>query len=320
MSQYIKRLPEEFFERLRKIVPANKVNPVLRSFESRRPTTFRANTLKITPFDLKERLEHDGFSLRQVNWYREAFILKGDKNKLVRTELYNKGFIYVQSLSSMVPVLLLKPQPNEKILDITAAPGSKTTQMAVMMENKGEIIANDISTIRIEKLKANLHVQGVTNVKIETQDARSLWKSYPEYFDKTLVDVPCSLEGRFNIHDRKSYSGWSVKNIKKLANQSKWILRSAASATTVGGRIVYSTCTLAPEENEEVIDWIMNKEKGKIMIEEAGIPGLPLFEALSEWQGKEYNQEVLKTKRIIPTELMEGFYVAVLRKVKSNLE
>lgn len=320
MREDYKRLPKDFLRRLRFIVPAKKYGAVLKAYSLRRPTTFRANTLKISSEELEERLENKGIAVRKLHWYKNAFILLDDRKKLTESIFYKQGFIYVQSLSSMVPPLVLQVKPRERVLDITAAPGSKTTQIAVMMENKGEILANDISPIRILKLRANLSIQGVTNVKTIRSDGRSLWKDYPQYFDRTLADVSCSMEGTFNVHNKKSYSSWSIKNIKKLANQSKWILRSAVSATKVGGRIVYSTCTLAPEENEEVIDWILLKEKGNIRLEEFNVPGLVFNDALPGWQGKRYNQEVLKTKRILPSDLMEGFYIAVLRKIKANTE
>ena len=134
-----------------------------------------------------------------------------------------------------------------------------------------------------------------------------------------MADVPCSLEGTFYLHEPKSFANWSLKKIEELTNRSRWILRSTLSSTRVGGRIVYSTCTLAPEENEEVIDWILTKKKGKVEIEDFQIPGLDTYPALTGWEGKEYDRQVRKTFRILPSELMEGFYVAVLRKTKSNI-
>jgi len=191
--------------------------------------------------------------------------------------------------------------------------------MAAMMQNSGEILANDLSQIRLLRLQANLKIQGVANTVIKHADARSFWQEYPEYFDKSLADVPCSLEGTIYIHDPKSFENWSIKKIEELANRSRWILRSAFSSIRAGGRIVYSTCTLAPEENEEVIDWLLTKEKGKVEVEEAHIPGLDTYPALRGWQGKVYDRQIKKTFRILPSELMEGFYVAVLRKIKSNI-
>ena len=312
--------PPAFTARLKKIIPPKKFNEVIKSFSQRKPTTFRVNTLKISADELQEKLENKGFIVSRLNWYREAFVFRDSQKKLTETDLYKEGYLYLQGLSSMIPPLLLNPEKNDKILDITAAPGSKTTQMAAMMGNSGEIVANDLSQIRLLRLQANLKIQGVTSVSVKHADARSFWREYQESFDKSLADVPCSLEGTFYLHEPKSLGNWSLRKIEELSNRSRWILRSAISSTRAGGRIVYSTCTLAPEENEEVIDWILTKEKGKIEVEDARIPGLVTSPALTSWEGKEYDRQVSKTFRILPSELMEGFYVAVLKKIKSNIK
>src|SRR3989338_10906480 len=278
--------PPAFTARLKKIIPPKKFNGVIKSFSQRKPTTFRVNTLKIPADELQEKLENRGFKVTRLNWYRDAFIFRDSQKQLTETDLYKEGYFYLQSLSSMIPPLLLKPESNDKILDITAAPGSKTTQMPAIMGDSGEIVANDLSQIRLLRLQANLKIQGVTSVSVKHTDARSFWREYQEYFDKSLADVPCSLEGTFYLHEPKSFANWSLKKIEELANRSRWILRSAFSSTRVGGRIVYSTCTLAPEENEEVIDWLLAKEKGNVEVEEAHIPGLDTYPALRGWQGK----------------------------------
>ncbi|MDE2025402.1 MAG: RsmB/NOP family class I SAM-dependent RNA methyltransferase, partial [Patescibacteria group bacterium] len=141
-------------------------------------------------------------------------------------------------------------------------------------------------------------------------------KSYPEYFDKTLVDVPCSMEGRFYSEDPKTYEEWSIKKIRELEKKQHFLLRSAVSSTKPGGIIVYSTCTLAPEENEEVIDWILKKEQGAVEVETIHLPGVPFVKPLSSWKGKEFDSQVDDTARILPSRHMEGFFVARLRKLR----
>src|SRR3990167_11127997 len=204
-------LPPAFTARLNKIIPQKKLGEVMKSFSQKKPTTFRTNTLKISAEELQEKLEHKGFKLTRVNWYRDAFIFRDSQKKLTETDLYKEGYFYIQSLSSMIPPLLLKPESNDKILDITAAPGSKTTQIAAMMGNSGEIVANDLSQIRLLRLKANLRIQGVTNVSVKNYDARSLWQENPQFFDKTLADVPCSLEGTIYLHEPKSLGNWTLR-------------------------------------------------------------------------------------------------------------
>lgn len=313
-------LPEKFLGKLASYTDEESRKEILTSFCSRHPSTFRANTLKITAEELQKKLSELGIETERVNWYTDAFILKNVPQKvLTETDLYKNGYFYVQSLSSMIPPLVLEPKENEHILDLTAAPGSKTTQIAALMKNTGEIIANDKSRIRMYKLEANLKIQGVTNTKASYIPGEFFWKRYPEYFDKTLVDVPCSMEGRFFVEDPKSYQDWTPGKVKMLSEMQKWLLRSAISATQPGGTIVYSTCTLSPEENEGVIDWILKKEKTTIQLETIELKGLKTYPGITTFGQKQFDKEVSKTLRIFPTQIMEGFFVTKIKKLHSNL-
>lgn len=314
------RLPQEFLLRLKDLLAPQYHSQVLNSFAIRKPTTFRVNTLKITAARLRKELADEGIKADTIHWYKDAFTLKNIKlRELQETKLYKEGYLYVQSFSSMIPALVLAPQPKDMVLDITAAPGSKTTQTAMLMGNSGEIVANDISRVRLFKLEANLKTQGVSNVRVINAPAQKIWQMYPEYFDKTLVDVPCSMEGRFETHEPKTYAGWSVKKVKDLTKEQQWILRSAVSATKPGGTIVYSTCTLSPEENEGVIDWILKKEAGSLRVEPTALPGIQSMQGIEKWGEKVYSPEVKKTVRILPSSTMEGFFVAKLKKTKSTV-
>src|SRR5579871_6543435 len=188
------RLPELFLEKLRRIIPSNQWDKVLKTFAEERPTTFRINTLKTSSASLKERLEPQGFKIENVPWYKDAFILrKGRQKDLEKTGLYTRGEIYVQGLSSMVPPLVLEPQPGEIVLDLTAAPGSKTTQLAALMKNQGRLLANDNNPIRVEKLKANAALQGASAVEVlPAGDGGLVWKENFEKMDRVLLDAPCS--------------------------------------------------------------------------------------------------------------------------------
>jgi tRNA (cytosine49-C5)-methyltransferase len=309
---------KEFCDRLKDLVNVSTYQSILKSFSHIRDTTFRVNRVKTTPSEIIKTLKDNSIPFEQISWYPDAFILHAPKDSLTGLEMYANGQIYVQGLSSMIPVLVMDPQPNEKILDIAAAPGSKTTQIASIMDNSGEIVANDNSRIRIYKLQANLLLQGVTNTKVLFGAGQILWKEYPEYFDRTLVDVPCSMEGRFNSTIPATYSHWTTGKVKELAEKQKWLLRAAVSATKVGGIIVYSTCTLSPEENEGVIDWLLKKEKGKVILEEIQ-NSLPLDPSIPSWKEKAYAKEIERTKRIMPSSIMEGFFVAKLRKIESSI-
>ena len=294
MKEPWRQLPEAFLERLKTIVPPEQLASVLLAYTIQKPTTLRVNTLKTTVDAVKKMFDDAHIQYEQSDISPISFIVRSDKRELLDLEAYTNGLFYIQSLSSQLPALTLDPKKDEKILDIAAAPGSKTTQIAALMENTGEIVANDNSRIRGYKLEANLKTQGVTNTRIVISAGQSIWETFPEYFDKALVDAPCSMEGTFTTTNPKTYEHWSPKEIKELVQRQRWLLRSAISATKAGGTIVYSTCTLEPSENEQVIEWILKKEKGKV----------ELVEPMT---------------RILPSELMEGFFVAKLKKIASTI-
>ncbi len=309
-------LPSEFLERLQGIVLEKDLSQVLAAFAAKRPTTLRANTLKISADDVFQKFTESGIELEKVPWWSTAFIVKNATlRQVTEHELYQSGSVYVQSLSSMIPPLVLDPQPNEKILDLTAAPGSKTTQIAALMKNTGEIIANDLSPVRLFKLQANVKMQGAKNVFVRRGPGEYFWKKFPEYFDRTLIDVPCSMEGRMNSNDPDTYEDWSLRKIKELSIRQCHLLRSAVSVTKVGGIIVYSTCTLAPEENENVVNWLLEREKGKVELEDISLEHVETSPAILAWQKKTFSPEVSKALRILPSSTMEGFFVAKLRKI-----
>jgi len=294
MKEPWRQLPEEFLERLETIVPPEKLREVLLAYTVQKPTTLRVNTLKATVEEIKKIFDDAHIQYEQSDISPIAFIVKNEKRELLDLAAYAGGLFYIQSLSSQIPALKLDPQKDEKILDIAAAPGSKTTQIAALMENTGEIVANDNSRIRGYKLEANLKTQGVTNTKITISAGQSIWETYPEYFDRTLVDAPCSMEGTFTTTNPKTYEHWSPKEIKELVQRQKWLLRAGVSATKPGGIIVYSTCTLEPSENDNVVEWLLRKEKGKV----------ELIEPMTH---------------ILPSDIMEGFFVAKLKKVASTI-
>jgi NOL1/NOP2/sun family putative RNA methylase len=312
-------LPAQFQERLHQLLTDEQYQQVMEAFSTPRLTTFRANTLKISPAELHKELLAADLPIEQISWWSTAFKITDPEIRQIFHELYRNGSLYVQSLSSMLPPLILDPQPGEKILDITAAPGSKTTQMAALMKNEGEIIANDLSPVRLFKLQANLKMQGVTNTHVRRGPGEYIWKRFPEYFDRTLVDVPCTMEGRIDCNDADSYADWSLKKIKQLTPRQCHLLRAAVSATKPGGVIVYSTCTLAPEENEAVVNWLIEKEQGRVILEEINLPGVAWVDGITKWNKKQFSSDMIKTKRILPNPEMEGFYVAKLRKLTSNL-
>ena len=292
----------------------------LNTLKTLSPKSLRCNTLKISPKELKKRLEKKGWKLKQP-WknYPEVMIIE---NKLKPGELgrsleHQIGYYYVQELSSTLPIIALKPKPNETLLDLCASPGSKTTQAASKMKNSGTIIANEVSFGRVPILAANLERCGVTNTLIIKKDGIALCKRMKErgyFFDNILVDAPCSGEGTLRSTPR-TCKMWNINTIKQLSNLQKKLLEKIFSVLNVGGEMIYSTCTHAPEENEAVVDWFLKEFKDKIEIQKVTLP-LKSREGITEWQGNKFSQKVKQCHRIYPQDNnTEGFFLAKFRKV-----
>ena len=268
----------------------------------------RVNTIKIKTTELKERLEKKGFILKQISWFKDAFFVEGNKS-LGKTIEHFLGYFFVQDASSLLPPLVLDPKPGEIILDLCAAPGAKTTQMAQMMKNRGIIFANEPKIKRASILKGNLQRCGVVNTIVTNFDGRLFWKTNLK-FKKILIDAPCSGSGTF-ISNPSIFSQLKEGLIKKLSHLQKTILASALKCLDKDGIIVYSTCSLDPRENEEIIDWAI--QEFKLKIQDIKIEGINLHPGILEYDSKKFSPEILKCKRIYPFDYQtEGFFVCKL--------
>lgn len=311
------QIPEEFFERLKKICQTPTLFTQVSKTFTERPTTFRANTIKTTPEKVKEILNQNGFKVTQPTWYKDAFILQNKSKKdLMNLDIYENGEIYIQSLASMVPPVVLEPQPGEKVLDLTAAPGSKTSQIAAMMNLEGNFTANDVNKVRFFKLQHNLENLGAGDfVKLRMEHGASLCREFEdETFDKILLDAPCSAETRFNQEVVKSFLYWNKHKIKDMAYKQRQLILSAWPKLKKGGVLVYSTCTFAPEENELQVQKLMQRFPGEVKIEPINLDGLKPMPSLKSWNDKDIDPAIADTLRIMPTKEVEGFYIAKLIK------
>jgi NOL1/NOP2/sun family putative RNA methylase len=311
-----------FLERMQKLL-TNKEDfkeyleflkkPILKSI--------RCNTLKISSEKLKKRLEQKGWKINQP-WkdYPEVMIVESE---LLPGELGNSlehllGYYYIQELASMLPIIALSPKKEELVLDLCASPGSKTTQAASFMENKGTIIANEVNMHREKILASNLDRCGVTNSIILKRDGEALCKKLKQkniLFDKILIDAPCSGEGTLRSTP-KTYIMWNIKTVEGLPRIQKKLCESAFEVLKEGGELVYSTCTHSPEENEEIVDFMLETFKDKIKIEKVSLP-IRLRAGITEWNEKKYNKEVIKSNRIYPQDNnTEGFFLAKFKRIK----
>ena len=315
MKEAIYKLPQEFLDKLRKIYPACH-QQISNTFLSKKTTSFRINNLKTDLFALRKLLLEERVRFKELPHPKGAFLLKSPLRELQKTEIYQNGLIYVQNVSSMQPVVVLCPQDQDKILDLCAAPGAKTTQI-VSLAPKAEVIAIEKIRIRYYKLLANLKVQGALGVKTFLLDGIWARKKFPEYFDKILVDVSCSAEGRFCLNNPRSFKYWKARKVKEMVHKQKKLLHAAFFALKEGGILVYSTCTFSPEENEGIIDWAINKFKEKIEILPVELPFKNQQPGLAGWKEKRFSPFLKLTKRIIPNDFMEGFFIAKLKKISA---
>lgn len=314
MKSTMKLLPAEFLERLKDILPPENFDSVASCFSCRPVISVRINTLKISIKKAVDVLKKSGITFRQVPWFKTALVLEGvTPEAFGQMNLVQEGMLYRQGLSSMLPVVVLSPQPEEKVLDMCAAPGSKTTQMAAMMQNQGQIEAVEVVRNRFYKLKSVLSLMGAENVVPRLMDARR-YRAREGLFDKILVDAPCSSEGRFDPNNPKTYRYWSLRKIKEMAHKQKGLLLNATRLLAPGGVLVYSTCTFSPEENEGVVSWLLRKAQGALEVEKVEVDGIASYPAKCCWQKKEFNPRVEKCLRVLPDDLMEGFFVAKIVK------
>jgi NOL1/NOP2/sun family putative RNA methylase len=311
--QLLQKLPAEFIERIQNEHGPSRAEKIFGGMMTERPVTLRVNTLKTNVRDVMRTFQNDNIKFDRVLWYNDALILKNIReNEVEKHILYQEGHIYLQSLSSMISPLALKPKPGEKVLDLTAAPGSKSTQLAALMQNQGFILANEINELRMERLRYNVEKQGAAIIKVRHGDGKRLEENWAQFFDAVLLDAPCSGEGLFLACNPKTYRFWSAKRVREQAAEQKKLFRTALWALKPGGRIVYSTCTLTKEENEMILNWALEKYGQDLQSERINlqIPGAePGLEV--EGYGKFNSRNYL---RIYPSLLMEGFFVSKLRK------
>ncbi len=260
-----------------------------------RPVTLRINTLKLPAEEGKSALLKAGFSFETVPWYASALILRGTREEeLHRTTLYAEGKIYLQSLSSMLPPLFLDPQEGESILDMTAAPGGKTTELAALSGGRALITACERDRTRFERLKFNLDRQGAGRVTALCTDALALDERFS--FDKILLDAPCSGSGTVVGEPVRIDAAY----VARCARLQEKLLQKALRLLKKGGTMIYSTCSVLQRENEEVLKTVLPPN---VRIEPIGFfDGIP---RLPSMQG---------TVCVAPTELFEGFFLAKLIK------
>lgn len=279
------------------------VKKIMSGYKKTRKTTLRVNTIKSSIEEIKNKLNEANIDYEQVDWSKEAFIIKNADEKIIQEmDIYQNGQIYLQSLSSMLPPIILDPKQGSDILDMAAAPGGKTTQIAALSNNKSHITACEKNKIRFERLKYNIEKQGASCVFIMAKDSRYIDDFFS--FDQILLDAPCSGSGTLNIEDMKFEKNFTEQLIEKSIKTQESLLKKAIKILKPGHEMVYSTCSILSSENEDVINRVIRSTDAEIVpIHFDGIEQLPLLPT-----------KINGTLCICPTELYEGFFVAKIRK------
>lgn len=319
------KLPIELIDRLGEIYTEDELKIIEWWFncEARKPS-FRINTLKATTKEVLDALKEANLEVEKVKFLKNWYILLNWKEKVLwDLDIYKQWKIYMQSISSQLPVDLLDIEDFHKILDITAAPGWKTSQASALLKNTWEVIANDNNSIRIDKLNYTLNKQWCKNVKVIKTDARLIAEKnasdeennwYINYFNHIIADLPCSAEWKINLHKEKSYWFWNLWVVKRNFKLQKEILNSIIPMIKVWGTLMYSTCTLAPEENEAVVHMLLSLYPD-LELQDIDIDYKYLKNWIKWFWKHVYRKDIIKAKRILPSEESEGFFIAKFKKI-----
>lgn len=300
------RLPAAFLAKMEKLL-GSEYKAFLESYGEERSYGLRRNPLKITE---EEFIRVMPFPLQQIAWAREGFYYDTDSQP-GRHVLHEAGAYYIQEPSAMAAVEALAPKPDERILDLCAAPGGKTTQIAGRMQGEGLLVANEVIGERAKILSQNVERMGIANCVVCSEKPEHLATLFPAFFDRVLVDAPCSGEGMFR-KEETAKGEWSEEAVFLCAKRQASILREAAKMVRPGGILVYSTCTFSPEENEGTISAFL-REQEAYTIEEIPCGGL-FSQGRPDWLA-EAAAGIEHTARLWPHLLQgEGHFVARLRR------
>jgi NOL1/NOP2/sun family putative RNA methylase len=300
-------LPQEFTDRMKEMLGEEEFARYEKSLSEPRYNGLRVNTLKMTP---EEFQEISPFSLTPIPWCPNGFYYNREENP-AKHPYYYAGLYYIQEPSAMTPASFLPVEPGERVLDLCAAPGGKTTELGAKLKRQGVLVSNDISISRTKALLHNIELNGIPNIVVLSEEPAKMAGRFHGYFDKILVDAPCSGEGMFR-KDPQMVKAWSPEKVAQYGALQKEIMLEAAKMLKPGGKMIYSTCTFAPEENEQTIEYLLENLDGFSLVD------LPLYDGFDqghpEWS-KTGREDLKKCRRLWPHRIKgEGHFVALLQK------
>lgn len=300
-------LPQAYIDKMKKLLKED-FDKYIESFDQPRLYGMRANTLKISPDKLKDILD---WSLEPIPWCKEGFYYNGENIRPAKHPYYAAGLYYIQEPSAMSTGAVLPIEEGDRVADLCAAPGGKSTQVAAKLNGKGVLVTNDISSSRCKALLKNIEVSGVPNAIITNEDPVNLAKKFKGFFNKIIVDAPCSGEGMFRKDDA-AVKSWETHKTEFCCELQRNILSAASEMLANGGYIAYSTCTFAPEEDEGMIQEFLNLHSDFELVEIDKSSGFD--DGHPEWI-ENGSDELKKCGRLMPYKVKgEGHFLCLLHK------
>ena len=296
-------IPQFLYEMLESQYGNELTHKIIEGYCQKRTVTLRVNTLKTNRNSIEQILNKEGITFEEVSWNENALILQNvNEQKVQNLEIYKNGKIYLQSLSSMMPVIAIEPKAKENILDMASAPGGKTTQIAAITNNEAFITACEKNKIRAERLKYNIEKQGATSVNVLVEDSRNLSNYFS--FDKILLDAPCSGSGTIYLEDENLEKVFTKELVQRSIKTQYELLKKAVNILKPGQEMLYSTCSILEDENEKNVQKLLKTNAIDIVpIDKNLFSGAPFLQTSIEG-----------TISICPTNLYEGFFMAKIKK------
>jgi len=287
----------------------NKINPeILEGLKEKKEFSFRINRHK-AGLEAVEELKKEGYNPKPVEWSEWVYTLPiEERKKITKSKTYTANKIYIQNLSSIISALSLDIDKNDWVLDLAAAPGGKSL---IFSEKAKKVSAVEPDKNRFFRMKRNFKEHGAKNIQTYNKDGRFVYKATGEMFDKVFLDAPCSSEAHIDFDEGITW--WNLKRVRRFSKLQKELIISAFEALKPGGEMIFATCTFAPEENEESVDFLLNRYENAEVVD-VNLPIDNVQKGITEWEDKKYHPDVVKTVRILPKGAYSGFYFARIKK------
>jgi 16S rRNA C967 or C1407 C5-methylase (RsmB/RsmF family) len=287
----------------------NKINPeIFEGLKEKKEFSFRINRHK-AGLEAVEELKKEGYNPKSVEWSERVYTLPiEERKKITKSKTYTANKIYIQNLSSIISALSLDIDENDWVLDLAAAPGGKSL---IFSEKAKKVSAVEPDKNRFFRMKRNFKEHGAKNIQTYNKDGRFVYKATGEMFDKVFLDAPCSSEAHIDFDEGITW--WNLKRVRRFSKLQKELIISAFEALKPGGEMIFATCTFAPEENEESVDFLLNRYENAEVLD-VNLPIDNIQKGITGWEDKKYHPDVAKTVRILPKGAYSGFYFAKIKK------